>query len=116
MNSFKKMFILVFSNIIKRKMIICYAVLLLKVVITFPMPLIQQYIIDNILIIGKSRSLPLLSIAILLIGMLQILINIFYNISYNKLVQLTLFNLRNQTLKKIFNIPLEKMEKFNSSY
>ncbi|WP_418027678.1 ABC transporter ATP-binding protein [Paenibacillus sp. JJ1722] len=116
MDSFKKMFILVFSNIIKRKMVICYAVLLLKLVITFPMPLIQQYIIDNILIIGKSRSLPFLSIAILLIGILQILINIFYNISYNKLIQLTLFNLRNQTLKKIFNIPLEKMEGFNSSY
>lgn len=92
------------------------ALLFINLVLILPMPLLQKYIIDEV-ILKKDLMLVLkISILFVFVAGMQIFISIIYNIKYNKFVQTTLFNFRNDIFNKLYRISTENLKKFHSNY
>lgn len=97
----------------------CVGVFLLmfvNLILILPMPLLQKYIIDEV-ILKKDLVLVLkISIVFIIIAIMQIFISVKYNIKYNKFVQITLFNFRNDIFNKLYRISADNLKKFHSNY
>ncbi|URZ08009.1 ABC transporter ATP-binding protein/permease [Clostridium felsineum] len=92
------------------------ALLFINLVLILPMPLLQKYIIDEV-ILKKDLMLVLkISILFVFVAGMQIFISIIYNIKYNKFVQTTLFNFRNDIFNKLYRISTGNLKKFHSNY
>ncbi|URZ03678.1 Lipid A export ATP-binding/permease protein MsbA [Clostridium felsineum] len=100
---------------IKECMVVA-VLLFINLVLILPMPLLQKYIIDEV-ILKKDLMLVLkISILFVFVAGMQIFISIKYNIKYNKFVQTTLFNFRNDIFNKLYRISTENLKKFHSNY
>ncbi|MDR3584251.1 MAG: ABC transporter ATP-binding protein [Desulfosporosinus sp.] len=106
----------VLKYINKKSLLLIFIILVIKTGITMPIALIQGYLLDGVTMKKDVSFVINTSLLLILFVFFQVICSIIYNITYNKFVQVSLFEMRIGIFQHIYCIPINEYKKFNSNY